>query len=206
LRIGIVGGTGDLGRGLALRWSQDHKIIIGSRSLERAKQACRDCLRVLHDYDADGYIVAADNAGAVTDSDVVVLALHYPHLRDTVKPLARHMDEHVVISPVVPMFRTRDYSEPVTPDGESASVELAAIVPDGCHVVAALHTVPATRLAELDADIDVEVPVCGDDINSRRMVMQLVREIPATRAVDAGPLSAAGAIEERAPSVLGTGR
>ena len=204
IRIGIIGGTGMFGRGLTLRWAQDHKIIIGSRTQRNAERARDDCLRILGEHDAEGYVVAADNIGAVVDSDAVVIAIHYPHVHETLKTIAEYLDGHMVVSPVIPLLRAPGYTDPVQPTGNSASAEIAGIVPDDCNVVAALHTLPASRLAELDSGVDVDVPVYGNDVYSRRVVIQLIGEIPEARAVDAGPLSESGAVEEQAAEMLST--
>src|SRR5215469_718186 len=155
LVIGVLGGTGDQGRGLARRLSMaGHQVVIGSRKVERAAAAAADL--------GGGLLSGAENRDAAVAADVVIAAVPWEGHRDLLASLAEPLAGKVVIDCVNPMgFDSRGaYALPV-PEG-SAAEQAAAVLPDST-VVGAFHHVPAGLLLDPATDtVDMDVLVLGD--------------------------------------------
>jgi hypothetical protein len=191
MRIGIVGGTGDLGHGLAIRFcAAGHDVIIGSRNPERGAEIARRLgLR-----NARG----AGNLEAAIESDVAVIACPFEGHAALVGSLATVLSGKIVIDATVPLGPGFSFAPP--PAG-SAAAETQTLAP-GARVVAAFHTLSARLLAESSTPLDQDVLVCGDDAEARARVIQLANSIGA-RGVDAGGLAAAATIEALACLIIG---
>ena len=101
MKIALVGGTGDIGTGFAVRWGQKHEIIIGSRNVDKARESAAAVLQLLG---AAGNVQGTDNASAIAAADVVVLCVPYEHLASVTAGLLDSYKSQLVISPVVPMI------------------------------------------------------------------------------------------------------
>lgn len=190
-RLAILGGTGTLGFGLAIRFcAAGHDVVIGSRVAARAT-AVAERLKL---HNARG----AANADAAGASDIVVLAVPHEGHADLILSLAGVLDGKIVVDATVPMGPAQTYAPP--PAG-SAAAETQALVP-GARVVAAFHTLSGRLGAEKDRPLDQDVLVCGDDPEARATVIDLVGSIGA-RGVDAGGLASAATIEALAVLVIG---
>ena len=99
MKIALVGGTGDIGMGFALRWAAHHEIVIGSRRAEKALQSAAQVLGML----GEGRICGMDNKSAVEAADVVVLCVPYEHMNSVTNDLRSSYSDQLVVSPVVPM-------------------------------------------------------------------------------------------------------
>jgi len=109
MKIGIIGGTGGMGKGFALRWCKKHEIIIGSRDAERAISAANEYSDLAKDTygNIDGKILGKDNISVAKESQVLILAIPYPNIDSTCSQLLPEIsNECVVISPIVPMTKT----------------------------------------------------------------------------------------------------
>ncbi len=109
MKIGIIGGTGGMGKGFALRWCKKHEIIIGSRDAERAITAANEYLSLAKDAygNINGTISGKDNLSVAKESDVLVLSIPYGNIDATCSQLLSEIsDQCVVISPIVPMTKT----------------------------------------------------------------------------------------------------
>jgi hypothetical protein len=188
--IAILGGTGNLGLGLAIRLcAAKFDVIIGSRDPQRgATVAAR-----LNLHNARG----AGNAEAAQTADVVIIACPHEAHAALVTDLAHVLTGRVVIDATVPMGDGFVFTPP--PAG-SAAAETQALVP-GARVVAAFHTLSARLLADASRPLDQDVLVCGDDPQARAQVIDLASTIGA-RGVDAGGLAAAATIEALAVLVI----
>ena len=108
MKIGIIGGTGGMGKGFALRWCKKHEVIIGSRDAERAATAATEYLGLANDaYESiSGIILGKDNLSVAKESDVLVLSIPYENIDAICSQLLSEIsDECVVISPIVPMTK-----------------------------------------------------------------------------------------------------
>ena len=202
MKIALVGGTGDIGSGFALRWSQRHEIIIGSRKEDKAQESAAHVLEVL----GGGNVIGTDNKSAVESSDIVVLCVPHEHLISVTSDLKGSYSGQVVVSPVVPMsYNGKHFA--YTPPGEGcAALQAQSLLPDGTRIVSAFHTICAAALQNTSRELQGDVMICGDDLDSKEVVAGLVREVNALRPLDAGPLSASGLVESLTPMLLNVAR
>ncbi len=197
MRIGIVGGTGKEGKGLALRWARaGHAVSIGSRDATRARERAAELSAIA----GDAPIRGGDNAWAASEAEVVVLCVPYAAHAPTLRALGSHLDGRVLIDITVPLDAPR-VREVHLPPGHSAAMEAQAILGPGTRVVAALHHVSSLHLADPDHHIEGDVLVCSDDAAACALVISLITDLGA-RALDAGALRNAIALEALTPVLL----
>lgn len=198
MRIAIIGGTGKQGRGLALRLAvAGHSVAIGSRNAERAREAARE-LAAGHDGDVDLHGLANDEA--VARCDVAFLSVPYEAHAQTLADLREALRERTLIHLVVPLAPPR-VTEVHLPPGGAAALEARAALDPSTAIAAALHHVGAAALAVPGRDVDCDVLVCADDDPARQLTLTLLGEI-GLRALDAGPLRNAIALEALTPVLL----
>jgi 8-hydroxy-5-deazaflavin:NADPH oxidoreductase len=202
MKIALVGGTGDIGSGFALRWAKSHEIIIGSRKEDKAQESAAHVLGVL----GGGNIIGTDNKSAVESSDLVVLCVPHEHLISVTSDLKGSYSGQVVVSPVVPMSYDGKHFTFTPPVEGCAALQARSLLPDGTRVVSAFHTICAAALLDRSRELQGEVMICGDDNDSKEVVAGLVREVNALRPLDAGPLSASGLVESLTPMLLNVAR
>jgi NADPH-dependent F420 reductase len=196
MRIAVLGGTGKEGRGLALRWARaGHSVVIGSRDAGRARERAAE-LATLSGKDIGG----ADNASAASGAEVVLLSVPYAGHGALLGELRAVLEGRVVIDITVPLQPPR-VREVHLPPGQSAALEAQAILGPGARVVAALHHVSSVHVGDVDHALEGDVMVCSDDDAARALVMGLVGDL-GMRAVDAGPLRNAIALESLTPVLL----
>jgi 8-hydroxy-5-deazaflavin:NADPH oxidoreductase len=190
--IAVVGGTGPQGKGLAYRWSRHgHRVVLGSRSAERAQQAAGEISARLPEATVSG----ATNADASAGAEVVVLAVPYDGHDDLVASLAEQLDGKVVISCVNPLGFDKQGPYGLDVPGGSAAETAAALVP-GARLVGAFHHVSAVTLWGDEDFLDHEdVLVCGDDTEAKQVAIELTRAITSRDGVDAGRLRIARQLE-----------
>lgn len=192
MSIGILGGTGPAGRGLAARLASiGHTAVIGSRSAERAEETRAALLTAWPDL--SDRLRAGDNAVAA-GCDLVVVATPWDSAATTVADLADALTGKIVISMANALIRVGREFQPLVPPRGSVAAHVQAAVP-GCRVVAAFHHLPAKELGNLGEPVESDVLICGDDRDAVLEVMGLVSGIPGCRPLDAGELSNATAIE-----------
>ena len=190
--IGVLGGTGAQGKGLALRLAQaGHTVTLGSRSAERAQETAGTMDERLG---RAGSVSGASNADACRDADVVLLAVPYDGHAELVASLRSQLAGRVVVSCVNPLgFDSGGPYGLVVPDG-SAAEEAVRLAPEA-RLVGAFHHVSAVSLWK-DVSLEHEdVMVCGDDSEAKEQVMDLVKAVCGHAGVDAGPLRMARQLE-----------
>src|SRR5829696_3497797 len=200
--IPIIGGTGALGYGLALRWARAGRaVVIGSRSEERAAETARKLSELAPDAEIEGLA----NEQAAKQGAVVFLTVPFRaqsenlnNLRDVLEPGQLLVDCTVPLAAAVSGKATRSLG---VWQG-SAAQQAQEMVPDGVTVVAALHTVSAPTLADTGAELDEDILLCGDRKADKARVAMLVEEIPGLRAVNAGPLEMARIVEQLTPMLI----
>ena len=196
--IAVIGGTGPQGKGLAYRWAKHgHRVVLGSRSAERADAAAAEIrVRLADVQDTGGAEVSgATNAGAAAGADVVVLAVPYDGHDDLVASLADQLAGKIVISCVNPLGFDKQGPYGLDVPGGSAAETAAALVP-GARVVGAFHHVSAVTLWGDQAYLDHEdVLVCGDDQDAKAVAIELARAVTSRDGVDAGRLRLARQLE-----------
>jgi NADPH-dependent F420 reductase len=196
MNIGIVGGTGKQGQGLALRWARaGHRVVLGSRDAVKAR-AHVERLAALGYAGLDG----GDNAWAAGVADVVVLTVPYEAHADTLRAVKDAAAGKVVVDMTVPL-RPPKVNRVELPPGLAAALEAQAILGDAAPVVAALHHVSAAHLADPLHAIQCDVLVAADDPRAKATTIELVRDL-GLRGIDAGPLVNAIALESLTPVLI----
>lgn len=182
--IALLGGTGDEGRGLAVRLAlAGHAIVLGSRDAARAASAASEVAALLP---TPTDITGATNEDAATAADLVIVTVPFEAHRATLEALASALAGKLVIDAVVPMRFERGPRPIDVPEG-SATEQAAALLPQS-RVVGAFHNVAASALLDLATPLDQDVLVTGDDADAKTEALDFVRGIEGLRAVDAGPL------------------
>ena len=181
MRIGILGGTGKEGAGLALRWAQaGHDIIIGSRDAERARAKSVELSG-----QAGRAIGGMSNRDAAASTDVVVLALPASGLAATLGELTDACRGKVVISTVVPL--SFGGGRLFTPPAQGSSAEEAqALLGPEARVVAAFHHIAAHELSATGHDIECDLLLCGGDAEAKKAVAERLGGLGWARPGSAG--------------------
>jgi len=202
-KIGILGGTGPEGSGLAMRWAASGEaIVIGSRDAQRAAGSAKQLRERLG---ASAKIDGADNAATVAQCEVVVLTVPFSGhagLLKELKPLWR--PGQTLIDTTVPLAS----SVGGTPSRMlgvwqgSAAQQARELVPPEVAVASAFHNLSAELLAK-DGPVDCDILVCSDDANAKQVASELVAKIPGARAVNGGKLENARIIESLTALLIG---
>ncbi|MFB6113800.1 MAG: NADPH-dependent F420 reductase [Halodesulfurarchaeum sp.] len=208
MRVAILGGTGDIGQGLALRFGFDthHEVVIGSRDPERARTKADEYETELGSRGVDRKITGFVNEMAADRGDVVILAVPPEDVVDVVETVsARVSDDAVLVTPVVRMRRLDGGFGYDPPEAGSMAALIDDAVPEAISLVGAFHTLAADRLANLDLTFDLDTLVFGDDQDAKERISTLASDIEGLRPLDAGPLSVAPAVESLTPLVITLG-
>ncbi|HET7590105.1 MAG TPA: NADPH-dependent F420 reductase [Solirubrobacterales bacterium] len=200
--IPIIGGTGALGAGLARRWAKaGAAVVIGSRAADRAEEAAARVREAIPGADVTGL----QNEDAATRGEIVFLTVPFRaqsenlnNLREALRPGQLLVDCTVPLAAAVSGKATRSLG---VWQG-SAAQQAQEMVPDGVTVVAAMHTLAAPTLADLDAELGEDVLVCGDKKADKAQVARLIEAIPGLRAVNAGALEMARIVEQLTPMLI----
>jgi NADPH-dependent F420 reductase len=192
MRVGIIGGTGPAGRGVAVRLAQGGvQVTLGSRDEHRAVQIADEIVARWPDLSLD--IGGSDNEGAAK-SDLVVMATPWDSAVTTVKPLGDTLRDKVVISMANALVKEgREMLALLPPRGSVAAAVQAAL--PGSLVAAAFHHLPASEMENLDSGLEADVLVCSDHDEARDRTIEMINLMNGLRPLDAGSLSQAAAIE-----------
>lgn len=187
--IAILGGTGDLGGGLARQWSRaGYKILIGSRTLEKGEAAAKALLDEFPDLNVTGH----ENLDAATNADLVVLTVPFAHQVSTLETVKAGLKGKILIDVTVPLVPPKVGTVQLPPKGSAALMAQEAVGED-VTVVSAFQNVGAVHLQE-DHKIQCDVLVCGDKRAARDTVIKLVEAV-GLRGFHAGPLANSAATE-----------
>jgi NADPH-dependent F420 reductase len=198
--IGVLGGTGDQGRGLARRLSiAGHRVIIGSRSADRAAKAAAEL--------GGGPLLDGGlNQYAATEADVVIAAIPWDGHKDLLAELAEALAGKLVIDCVNPLGFDSHGAYPISVPEGSAAQQAAAVLP-GSTVVGAFHHVSAQLLLDPEVDsMDLDVLVLSDDRAATDLVIAIAGEIPGMRGVYGGRLRNCGQVEALTANLVSINR
>ena len=200
--VTIIGASGALGFGLALRWGRvGVPVLIGSRDAERAAETAQRAREIV----PEASFEAADNAEAATRAEVVVLCVPFRNQSETLTNLTDVLREgQLLVDATVPLAAAVSgrATRILGVWQGSADQQAAEMAPDGVRVVSALHTVSAALLRDLDHALDEDVLLAGDEREAKRAVAELLIRIPGLRPVDCGPLERARLIEALTPLLI----
>lgn len=192
MEIGILGGTGPAGRGLAVRLaSVGLSVVIGSRSKDRAQETCTALLERWPDKELS--LAPADNATAA-GAELIVIATPWEAAAATAGSVAPQLEGKVVISMANAITRMGEEFEPLVPPRGSVAAHVQSAVPRSL-VAASFHHLPAKALAQLDRPVESDVLICSDHPEAYEATARLVDLIPDLRPLNAGSLSNAAPIE-----------
>ena len=201
MKIALVGGTGDIGTGFAVRWGQKHEIIIGSRNEDKARESAAAIMQM-----EAANVRGMDNAGAVAEADVVVLCVPFEHLTSVTGDLRDFYQSQIVISPVVPMIYNGKFFQFNPPAEGSAAVLARSLLPEGVRVVSAFHTICAAALQDRERVMKGDAFICSDEAEAIDITAELAGEIKSLRPLKAGPLAASPMVESLTPFLLNVAR
>jgi len=200
--VSIVGGTGALGFGLALRLGRaGTDVVIGSRDPDRALEAAHRAEGLV----PDGSFAGLGNAEAVQGAEIVILTVPFRNQSETLTNLKGALREgQLLLDATVPLAAAVSGKATRTLGvwQGSAAQQAQEMVPAGVRVVSALHTVSAALLTELGHRLDEDVLVCGDRREDKTRVAELVERIPGLRVVDCGRLEMARIVEQLTPLLI----
>ncbi len=203
MKIALVGGTGDIGTGFAVRFMQNHEIIIGSRKIDKARESAAAVMQLS---DAKGNVWGTDNGSAVAAADAVLLCVPYENLNSVTSDLKASYNSQLVISPVVPMSYNGKFFQFNPPAEGSAAMQVKSLLPEGMRIVSAFHTVCAAALQARDRVLKADVLICGDDAEAVDIVVGLTGEIKSLRPLRSGPLATSALVESLTPMLLNVAR
>ena len=207
MKIGIIGGTGGMGKGFAIRWCKENDVLIGSRDATRAvesatgyEQNAKEAYGTIN-----GSVSGYSNEEVATQSDVLVLSIPYENI-DAICPelFSKTKKECVVISPIVPMTKTDKGFEfiPIKENKKSAHQMVASHMKNPGLLISAFHVISEKKLADPKRDLDYDIFVCGDDSGAVETVNTLVSQIKGLRALYLGSSELAYMAEMATPLLL----
>jgi 8-hydroxy-5-deazaflavin:NADPH oxidoreductase len=201
--VSIVGATGALGFGLTVRLARaGTPIVLGSRDAARAVEAAGRAQEAI----PAGAFEGLDNAGAAARSPIVVLCVPFRSQSETLTNLKETLVAgQIVVDATAPLAAavSGKATRVLGVWQGSAAQQAQEMVPDGVHVVSALHTVGAAALRDLDAVLDEDVLVCGDRKDDKQAVIELLGRIDGLRCVDCGRLEMARITEQLTALLIG---
>jgi len=207
MKVGIIGGTGGMGKGFALRWSLNHDVIIGSRDAGRASESAVEYTKIAKESfgEIKGTISGNDNVSVAKDSDVLILSIPYENIDSVCSGILSEIkDSCVVVSPIVPMTKTDVGFECVAiKDNKPFSYKLVSNhMKDKSKLVSAFHVISEKKLINPTLELDYDIFVCGDDKESVQVVNTLIDEIKGLRSIYLGPIELSYLAEMSTPLLL----
>ncbi|NIM26576.1 MAG: NADPH-dependent F420 reductase [Nitrosopumilaceae archaeon] len=192
MKVGIIGGTGGMGKGFALRWSKNNDVIVGSRDAARAATSAEEYTQLAKDSfgEINGTISGSDNLSVAKQSDVLVLSIPYENIDSLCSQILPEVkDSCVVVSPIVPMVKTDVGFEfiPIKENKPFSYQLVSKYLKDKSKLVSAFHVISEKKLVNPTLALDYDIFVCGDDKDSVGVVNGLINEIQGLRPIYLGP-------------------
>ncbi|MDH3395006.1 MAG: NADPH-dependent F420 reductase [Nitrosopumilus sp.] len=207
MKVGIIGGTGGMGKGFALRWSQNFDVIIGSRDAARASESAVEYTNLAKEAfgEIKGTISGNDNISVAKESDVLILSIPYENIDSVCSGILSEIkDSCVVVSPIVPMIKTDVGFECVSiKENKPFSYKLVlSHMKNKSKLVSAFHVISEKKLINPTLELDYDIFVCGDDNESVQVVNSLIDEIKGLRSLYLGPIELSYLAEMCTPLLL----
>jgi len=207
MKIGIIGGTGGMGKGFALRWCNKHEILIGSRDSTRASSTADEYTKTAKETfnNESVSILGKDNLSVAKESDVLVLSIPYDNIDTTCSELLPNVSDNcVVISPIVPMTKTDVGFECVAikENKPFSHQTVEKHMNDKTKLVSAFHVISEKKLVNPTLALDYDIFVCGDSKESVEVVNGLINEIEGLRPIYLGPGTLSYLVEMSTPLLL----
>lgn len=196
--LSVLGGTGKEGSGLALQWAQaGYEVIIGSRSEDRARAVANSISEKLG---RSGLVLGMPNVDAARVCNIAILTVPYTAHRSTLESVKDALKGKILVDVSVPLDPDNRRSVRLPPGG-SAGAEAQALLGDEVKVVSAFQNVGFAHLQDLEAPIDCDVLVTGNDKHAKEQVTALAKAI-GLRAFDAGPIENAVVAESLVSALI----
>ena len=207
MKIGIIGGTGGMGKGFAFRWCKNHDVLIGSRDAERAiSTATEYTTQATEAYgEISGTITGKDNLSVAKDSQILVLSIPYDNIDSICSQILPQVsDDCVVVSPIVPMTKTDTGFECVAikENKPFSHQTVEKHMKDKTKLVSAFHVISEKKLINPTLTLDYDIFVAGDSKESVEVVNGLINEIEGLRPIYLGPGALAYFVEMSTPLLL----
>lgn len=198
-KIGIIGGTGDLGSGLALRWAEaGYPVTIGSRSAERAEARAAELGA------GKGLVIkGSSNVDAAAEAEIIVIAVPFSNHTPSLEEIREHAQGKIIVTAVVPLVPPK-VARVQLPEEGSAAVIAAGILGDNVKVTSAFHNVGASKL-HAGEPVGCDVLIFGDNKEAKQAVIPLAEAI-GSRGIDAGVLANSAAAEAMTSILIGINR
>ena len=204
LKIAIIGGTGDQGLGLALRFAQSgEQVLVGSRDIKKAENAVILIKNMLNKKDLPN-VSAMTNEEATTNADIIILTVPLQAQMITLKSIKDHIKGKIFVDATVPLegciggkpTRFVDLWE------GSAAERSSAFLGKEARVVSAFSNISAASLTNIKHSVECDCLISGDDPEANKPVMELAEKIPGVRAIECGPLENARIVEKITPLLI----
>ena len=207
MKVGIIGGTGGMGKGFALRWSQNNDVMVGSRDAGRASESAVEYTNLAKEAfgEIKGSISGKDNVSVAKESDVLILSIPYENIDSVCSEILQEVkDSCVVVSPIVPMTKTDVGFECVSiKENKPFSYKLVLNhMKNKSKLVSAFHVISEKKLVNPTLELDYDIFVCGDDSDSVKVVNTLIDEIKGLRSIYLGPIELSYLAEMSTPLLL----
>ena len=207
MKIGIIGGTGGMGKGFALRWSKNHEVIIGSRDAERASSSATEYTNLAKEAygEINGKITGNDNISVAKESQILILSIPYENIDSICSQILPEInDSCIVISPIVPMTKTDVGFECVAikENKPFSHQTVEKHMKDKTKLVSAFHVISEKKLVNPTLSLEYDIFVAGDDKESVQVVNDLINEIEGLRPIYLGPGALAYLVEMSTPLLL----
>ncbi len=200
MKLAIIGGTGREGYGLCLRWAQiGHKIIIGSRSEEKAQSTASKIKKELKDANIEG----ENNKNAAKLANIVVLSIPYEAIDPILDEIKHEVENKIIITLIVPLTKdqNRNYFKYKKIDENSAAEKIQNKLPNS-KLVSTMHHISFKSLRDLKNKIKADVLVCGNFDDAKKTTIELIEDIKDLRAIDVGILENSSMIEPITPLLM----
>ena len=207
MKIGIIGGTGGMGKGFALRWCNKHEILIGSRDSSRASSTADEYTKTAKETfgNENMTISGNDNLSVAKEADVLVLSIPYDNIDAICSELLPNIrDDCVVISPIVPMTKTDVGFECIAIKENKlfSHQTVEKHMKDKTKLVSAFHVISEKKLVNPTLTLDYDIFVCGDSKESVEIVNGLINEIDGLRPIYLGSGTLSYLVEMSTPLLL----
>ena len=207
MKVGIIGGTGGMGKGFAIRWCKDHNVVIGSRDAERASTSAQEYTGLAKEAygEINGNITGTDNVSVSKEADVLVLSIPYENIDSICSELLPQISDNcVVVSPIVPMTKTDTGFECVAikENKPFSHQTVEKHMKDKTKLVSAFHVISEKKLINPTLKLDYDIFVAGDNKDAVEVVNGLINEIEGLRPIYLGPGALAYLVEMSTPLLL----
>ena len=208
MKIGIIGGTGGMGKGFAFRWCKNHDVTIGSRDAERAKSTAAEyTTQAIEAWGGaiDGTIDGTDNISVAKESNVLILSIPYDNIDSICSQVLSEVNDNcIVISPIVPMTKTDTGFEciAIKENKPFSHQTVEKYMKDKTKLVSAFHVISEKKLINPTLALDYDIFVAGDSKESVEVVNGLINEIEGLRPIYLGPGTLAYLVEMCTPLLL----